>query len=265
MENITVTQETPARRAAVAGLAVVGFFALVFIGMVLAIYAAQYVPKTADGFSSAAAYLSSVFTPAGTPALTTVPNTVPFPVSTSTAAAATTSPATTTAAAAPVKAAPAYTAPAAGQTTTTAQPINAASGSTAYTGPLTGLPNLVVTITGVGYLDNNNNFVPATTILNSQRLAVKFTVTNAGTNVTGGWNFRAILPTKANSQYAYNSVQQQSLNPGDHIDFTLHLDAGQAQNGTNQNVSVTVDPNNQIVESSEANTSTASIAISNQN
>jgi hypothetical protein len=263
MENITVTQESPARRAAVAGLAVVGFFALVFIGMVLAIYAARFVPKTASGLSAAAAYLSSVFTPAGTPALTAVPNgSIPFPAATTTAS--TTDTASSTAATTTAQTTKPITGgTTAGQQTTSARPIDAVGGS-GYAGPLTGLPNLVGTITGVGYLDNNNNFVPASTILNSQRLAVKFTVTNAGTNVSGPWNFYVNLPTKANSQYRYASTQQQSLNPGDHIDFVLHLDATQANIGHGV-VTLTVDPNNQVVESSEANTVSQDVMVSSNN
>jgi subtilase family serine protease len=108
----------------------------------------------------------------------------------------------------------------------------------------------------VGYLtsDNTDTFISSATVPSGYNAAVKFTVRNAGTNVSGNWVFNANLPT--NSSYTYNSNSQQSLRPGERIDFTLGFD--RAQNGV-RTITVTVDPNNQISESSEGNNSAAHV------
>lgn len=247
MEHITVTEGTPARRAAVAGLAVVGFFALVFIGMVLAIYAARFVPKAANGLSSAAVYLGSIFTPAQDATLEPVQTTVPFDnglvattTATTSAAAATTTATTTTTT---VATRPATTA---GTPTTIVVPTGGTAPAALY-----GLPDLAVDITAVGYLTSNDTstFVASTIVPDGKRGAVKFTVRNAGTNSSGNWTFDAKLPTTG-SDYTYHSNSQKSLLPGDRIDFVLGFD--HADDG-DQTVTVTVDPNNRVNESNERN------------
>ena len=74
-----------AKRAAVNGLAVVGFLALIFLGIMLAIYGARFVPDTISRLTSAV-YLSSeptnepaTTTNGGRPATTTVTVFVPVP------------------------------------------------------------------------------------------------------------------------------------------------------------------------------------------
>jgi hypothetical protein len=263
MENITVTQESPARRAAVAGLAVVGFFALVFIGMILAIYAARFVPKTANSLSAGVVYLSSVFTPAGSPAtLTTVPtSTIPFPESTTTVAVATTT------VAAPVTPVVTPAKPSSGTKTTTVTPVTG-SGTVVVTAPPApyGLPNLTVTIDAVGFIDPYGNFVPSQNLLNSMPFAVKFSIVNTGTNVTLPWDFVATLPTRSNSQYTFTSVEQKPLNPGERIEYTLHLDPSEAANGYGLTTSVTADPRNRQPETTKNdNVAVAQVNISNHN
>ena len=243
MEHITVTEGTPARRAAVAGLAVVGFFALVFIGMVLAIYAARFVPKAANGLSSAAVYLGSIFTPAQDATLEPVQTTVPFDNGLVATTTATTSvAAATTTAATPVT----HPATVAGTPTTIVVPTGGTAPAALY-----GLSDLTVDITAVGYLTSNDTstFVASTVVPDGKRGAVKFTVRNAGTNSTGNWTFDAKLPTTG-SDYTYHSNSQKSLLPGDRIDFVLGFD--HADDG-DQTVTVTVDPNNRVNESNERN------------
>jgi len=256
MEHITVTEGTPARRAAVAGLAVVGFFALVFIGMVLAIYAARFVPKAANGFSSAAVYLGSIFTPADGPSLEPVQTVVPFDnglVATTTATTTAPAVATTTAVA---------TAPATGVATHPGVPTTIKVPVGGTTGPVTlsGLPDLTVDITAVGYLNSSdtNSFIASTIVPDGKRGAAKFTVRNAGTNKTGAWTFDADLPTTG-SGYTYHSSSQESLLPGDRVDFTLGFD--DTDDGS-KTITVTVDPDRDISESNEGNNeSDASIRI----
>src|SRR5437588_318447 len=88
----------PARRSAMVGLAVVGFIALIALGIWLAVSSARYVPGAVGGLGSAATYLGSIFTPAPNPSLSVVPtaSTTPFSEASTTPAAATSTAATTT-------------------------------------------------------------------------------------------------------------------------------------------------------------------------
>jgi hypothetical protein len=244
-----MSPDTAARRAAIAGLAVVGFFALVFIGMVLAIYAARFIPKAANGLSGAAVYLSSLFTPADNANLQVVPSTIPFGTSTSTPIVI----ATTTV---PVMV-PATT------TATTTHPVTTPTPKPTYPTypvtvvntppPLYGLPDLAVYVTAVGYLNDNDNstnsFIASSYVPNGKRGAVKFSVRNIGTNRSGTWSFNADLPTIPT--YTYNSPYQNALNPGDRVDFILGFD--DSYSGTSRNININVDPSHVVNESDENN------------
>jgi hypothetical protein len=206
----------PVRHATLQGLAAVGFVTLIIAGIMLAIYAARFVPEAASRVGSAAVYLSQVFTPAKKADLQVVTQ-IPFGVastteSTTTAVVAT----TTTTVTKPVTYPPATTP---GEETTTTYP----SGGTPVA-TLHGLPDLKVTITQVGYLSLNNtdSFIAAKVIPSGLRGAVKFTVTNVGTNTTGNWSFNANLPTT--SSFTFNSDAQKPLLPGERIDYTLGFD-----------------------------------------
>ena len=251
----------PANRlAAIRALAVVGFVALIFIGMTLAVYVARFVPAAVSGIGEAAVSLSSVFVPADKPQLqvvntgTEIPFGNPSVIATSTAtttvdAATTTTTVTTTA---PVT-------PTAGSESTSATPIPGTGGgssATITTNPasLYGLSDLTVTSITPGYLPSNStsqaDFVPSATVPANTSFAVKFTVTNVGTNATGQWDFSATLPTK--QSYTFYSPEQQTLNPGDHLDLMLHLDVGEALSGS-QSMTITLDPNRNLSESNENN------------
>ncbi len=121
------------------------------------------------------------------------------------------------------------------------------------TTPLYGLPDLTTKILETGYMTSTstNSFVATTTIPYGSRVAIKFSVTNDGTNLTGLWTFRASIPTE--SSYIFNSPKQQSLNPGDHISYILGFDQGIP--GTNQMISITADADKSITESNETNNS----------
>lgn len=236
------------REAAVTGLAVVGFIALVAAGMWLAVYSARYMPTIATRIGAAAVSLGSVFGSDNTPSLSVIPTastTIPFGNGTSTAA--------TTTPAAPSTPVSHPSNPSAGTKTST----TTATGGTGY---LYGQPDLIVTINAVGYLTSSStdSFVAATTIPHGMTPAVRFTVKNVGTNVAGSWRFSASLPTTSNP--IYQSIPQQSLNPGDYIDFTLGFTQPTA--GSNETISVTADYDHSVGESNENNNSTtASITI----
>ena len=229
------------RRAAINGLAAVGFLALVGAGMWLAVYSARFVPGALARVGSAAVSLGAVFVPA--PAGIAV-------VPTASSTMITFGNGTTTTPSLPV--APAKT--------PTATPTNPGSRTTTdyqiagtATPVLSGLPDLVTSITAVGYLTSTStdSFVPATTVPKGSIAAVQFTIKNVGTNSTGAWRFSASIPTL--SAYIFQSTPQQSLNPGESIDYTLGFD--QATAGSNKMISVTANPDKTVLESNMNNDS----------
>jgi CARDB len=240
---------TPARQKAVTGLAVVGFVALIVLGLSLAVYSTRFVPGVVNRVGSAAVYLGSVFNPTPAPAITVVPNssaatTISFGASSATPATTTTTTTTTSnVATTPVAKVPATS----GQNTSNTYQI--ASGSTAAA-PY-GLPDLTVYITDIGYLTSASadSYVSATTVPSGDRPAVKFTIKNIGTNWTGTWRFSASIPTR--TSYVFQSDQQQSLAPGESIDYTLGFD--QALTGANQLISITANSDHTAAESTESN------------
>lgn len=252
MTTITTQTTSPTRRVAVNALAIVGFVVLIILGMALAVYAATFVPKAVTRLGGAAVYLSSLFVPAETPAKLEVVApvaVVPFPDSPD-AGIATTSPVT------PVS--PAIT-PAAitGPKTTTAYVVGTAPSST----NLTGFSDLQATIDAVGYLSNGSDeasFVKSSTIPRELWGAVKFTVRNAGTNISGTYTLDVSVPTSRT--YTLHSAAQDSLAPGGIIQYTVRFERGNV--GTDREVTVTIDPDNRVHEINESNNSaSASVEI----
>ena len=244
-KTTTTTVETNGgnRRAAVNGLAVVGFIALLFIGITLAIYAARYLPEGISRLGAANVYFASFFSDEGDNELEVVPGeSVPFEderndedeVATSTESVATTTPATPSQPGTPRPATPIVTAvPVPG---TRPAPY--------------GKADLSVRLLEVGYLRTSSadSFVKASRVPEDERAAFRFRVTNAGTNNTGTWEFEAILPTSP--RYTYNSRAQKSLAPGEYADFTLGYD--RARDGENR-VTIEVDSDKDVDESNERN------------
>ncbi|KND51674.1 MAG: hypothetical protein ABA06_00240 [Parcubacteria bacterium C7867-001] len=249
METMNTSQGT--RRAMVNGLAVVGFVALIFAGMTLAIYSARYIPQAVTRLATASVYFSSVFSPASTNELTVVPS-KDDEGSSVVATSTDTTPTTPS-----TGGTPAAVTPSAGPRTTGTYVVG---GGTAVPqqGTLYGLSDLSVNIVAVGYLANQTDttsFVASKTVPDGKRGAVRFTVTNVGTNTTGGWDFDATLPTSPS--YTFSSPTQAALLPGEHIDFTLGFDRGRTGTRT---IDISIDPDKKIVETSENNNS-GSIAI----
>jgi hypothetical protein len=89
------------------------------------------------------------------------------------------------------------------------------------------------------------------------RPSVKFTIKNVGTNWTGTWRFSAEIPTR--SPYTFRSDPQQSLAPGESIDYTLGFDRARTGIGT---VTITANFDNTLSESSaDNNSASADITI----
>lgn len=242
--TVITTKNTTSRRAAVNGLAIIGFIVLIILGMALAVYAASFVPKAVSKIGGAAVYLSSVFTgdtdAPSTLEVVTPGTTVPFGDATSTLVvvgsdATTTVTTTTSVPQAPVAGTPVITRVEVG--TTPAQ--------------LYGLPDLAVENVTTGYLtsSNTNTFRSSNRVPDGERGAVKFTVVNRGTNASGRFDFEAELPTSRS--FTYNSSAQRSLLPGERIDYILGFD--QARSGDDREITITVDPDRDISESSESN------------
>jgi hypothetical protein len=245
--NTYETTPVTARQSAVNGLAVFGFIMLIVFGIWLAIYVARFVPTALSRIDAAGVYLASVFVPAPAPGLSvvsTATTTLPFETTdpATTTATSTVAVATTT----PVKRTPPSNPVAGNETGGTYQVGNGQPS-------LYGLPDLAVTIDASGYLTSSStsSFVAATTIPAGDIPAVEFTVKNVGTNTAAPWRFSASIPTATN--YIYQSIPQQSLNPGDYIDYTLGF--SQPTVGTNETISVTANFDHAISESSTANDS----------
>jgi hypothetical protein len=218
-------------------LAVAGFIALVGLGMWLAVYSTRFVPTVVNRLGAAAVYLGQVMR-LPHPALSVVPTATSTVLSFADATST-----RSTSILEPVKATPT-----AGTAATSTALITPATPGAPY-----GLPDLSVRITAVGYLATTsaNSFVASSTVPAGSRPAVQFTIKNIGTNVTGPWRFSASIPTQ--NAYLYQSASQQSLAPGDSIDYTLGFD--QANRGANQTMSVTANFDNAVSETTTRNNS----------
>lgn len=244
MENIRASVQN--RRVVLNTLAVVGFIALVGVGMWLAVYSTRYVPGVVTRIGTAAVYLGSVFTPSPEPVLSVIPTASSTIISFGDTVSTTD---TVTVKESPAPAIPRQITPTAGQKTTNTIQIGGATTTSARSG----LPDLIVTINAVGYLSaaSADSFVASSTVPIDGRAAVNFTIKNIGTNVTSPWRFSATIPTQ--SSYLYYSQPQQLLAPGDSIDYTLGFD--QAYRGTGQTVSVTANFDHMAAESNFTNNS----------
>ncbi len=242
-QNQDASNNKGARQAAVNGLAVVGFVALVVFGIALAIYSARYVPQAVTKLAT----LSGTSTTPN-PSLAVVPATTTIPFS-----------------AIPEVMTPTQSIPNATQSQNSSAPAGYTTQSSQTRAPAEqqpafyGLPDLSVTITAVGYLagDTTDTFVPATVIPPGAHPAVKFIVNNVGTNISPAWTFNADIPSATGP--VFNSPLEPPIAPKNGISFTLGFN--QTVPG-NQVVSIVVDPNDQIQEYNKANNvETANIEV----
>lgn len=249
------TSVTPNRQTAINALAVVGFIALIGAAMWLAVYSTRYVPGVVNRIGSAAVYLGSVFN-SGKPSLSVVstpPTSTTIPFSGASSTVSTNEDSTTVKT--PTVTKP-VSPPTAGGEITATYPIG---GTSAAVAPY-GLPDLAVSIDAVGYLTtaSTDSFVANSTIPSGSRPAVKFSIKNVGTNWTGTWRFTATIPTRGT--YVYQSESQQSLAPGDSIDYILGFD--RASTGTGQQLTITANSDHTVTDSNTANdTGTAYINV----
>lgn len=237
MNNSEINTES--RQTALACLAAVGFFALVGAGVWLAIYSTRFVPEIVNSAGEAGVYLGSILIPNHKPGISVV-QTPTASTTISFGTDATSTQATSTASK--------QIATTAGTETNGVYQI---SGTTAPI--LSGLPDLIVNINATGYLATSSasSFIASSVVHSGSLPAVSFTIKNIGTNATGAWRFSASIPTQ--TVYIYQSQLQQSLNPGDSIDYIIGFN--QANTGTNETVSITANPDHLIAESNTNNNS----------
>ncbi len=89
---------------------------------------------------------------------------------------------------------------------------------------------------------------------------MKFTITNKGTNVTGAWRFKAELPSSPSQ--TFTSPRQESLQPGDSVDFVLGFE--KPKEGDDREITITVDSDKDVSESNESNNEdSAAIDVTN--
>lgn len=231
----------------------IGFIVFVVLGVWFSSYMTRFVPGAINGLSEAAVYLGSQLTTSPAPVASSTAPVVPIQNTEASSSTSTTDRHTS------VPSAPSVPQP--GNETSGAFPIGS---STSASLSWHGLPDLTVSITAVGYLTSASadSFVASSTVPAKMRPAVKFTIRNIGTNVSGPWCFSASIPTQ--TAHLYQSKAQQSLNPGDYIDYTLGFD--QANTGANQKVSITanaITPNcpHAITESHTDNDSTSTTLV----
>ncbi len=250
MNTYATTPTSLPRQTAIKILAVIGFVALIGTGMWLAVYSTQFVPSVINRIGEATVYLGSVFTPQHTsnnnlsviPMTPTASTTISFGEASSTGSKMPVKHPTTT-----------YRTKRITTTAGTKEDTVYQMKGSVGTPSLYGLPDFVTTIDAIGYLATTSadSFVASSTVPTGSRPAVRFTIKNIGTNATGPWRFSALIPTQ--TAYIYQSQPQQSLNPGDSIDYTLGFD--QANKGANETISITANFDHAVVESNTNNDS----------
>ena len=109
------------------------------------------------------------------------------------------------------------------------------------------IADLTLTLTDIGWLDDNNVFRSGSNAPANAKSAIKFTVRNIGSRASGAWSFTAQLPSAANPNY--QSPVQNSIGAGGSSEFTLGFDTA----GTPRPVVIGVNNNRAVNERSYAN------------
>lgn len=125
------------------------------------------------------------------------------------------------------------------------------------TGPVSdpnGEADLTVRVLAFGLVDRNSGVfterdeIPRD-LPSNKRGAIKFVVENVGTKLSGEWAFEAALPTSPS--FTYKSDDQDSLFPGDKIEFVIGFD--KLRNADEDDYRIEVDSKDDVNESNENN------------
>lgn len=113
-----------------------------------------------------------------------------------------------------------------------------------------GQVDLAVTVLETGVLDiDTNTFTKTDSIKTTQRGGIRFEVINLGTKTSDEWTFNAVLPTSPS--HTFFSDTQQTLEPGDRIEFTLGFDS--VVRKTEGIITINVDPSGSLQEVTKDN------------
>lgn len=243
-QHTTTISHGNGRRAAVNALAAVGFIALIFVGITLAIYAARYVPTALSRLSAAAVSLSEDFIP-GFGDREDGLDAIPFDFDADDEATST-----------PETQEDAEDEGAEDTGTNTGTGGGTQPPPTPIVTPVPvpvepfGLADLTVVVDAVGYCTSSSpsSFRTSTRVPDGERGGIKFTVRNIGTNVAPKSEMEIELPT---SPSYTQRADVGSMNPNDARVFTLCFD--RPRDGDNRRITVTVDSDDDIEESNERN------------
>lgn len=117
-----------------------------------------------------------------------------------------------------------------------------------------GSPDLFVRVLGYGLVDQKTGVFTEMDEIpydlpSGKRAALRFLVVNLGTKESGTWEFSAELPTSPS--YTYTSDKQQSLFPGDRIEYTIGFD--RVRRSDEGEYRIIADSDDDISESNESN------------
>lgn len=243
------------RQVAIGVLAVIGFITLIGAGMWLAVYSTRFVPSVVNRIGAAAVYLGSVFRLDEAPNLSVVQTPV---ASTTISFGDASSNIPTSASSTPNK--PVASTASTQSNWTPGTPVAFTSGNISSPAPANyhGLPDLSVQIETIGYTIADGSIVSTTTIPAYKQGAVKFRVTNIGTNVSGPWTVNISVPGRTLEQTMSSLVPAgPNVPPNEYIAYFISVAPG-----VDRAVIITIDPNHQLSESSTANNSaTTSVTI----
>lgn len=250
----TTTKTETSRSPAVSALAVVGFIALILVGMGLAVYAARYIPMALSGMGEAAVSLSRVFTSDDegsievidqpeTPSNPGVVVTIPIGPATPTE----TAPSPTPAAPAPTPTYPTYVpTPTYGTQVPVIVPIQGQTGA-GY-----GQPDLTVEIMAVGYVTrdgSSSTFRESSRVPRGDQGAVKFRLSNRGTNSSDRYEYEVKVKNDDNRTDTATG-RAPSLGAGQSVITYAFFDA---RTSGDADIDIEVDSGNDVRESNERN------------
>ncbi len=110
--------------------------------------------------------------------------------------------------------------------------------------------DLTAIILETGYINTTTlAFVAAKEVKPDQRAAIRFEIVNIGSKAAKDWTFAAVLPTFPG--YIFQSNTQQTLNPGDRVQFTLGFDS--ILKKTENEFIINVDPIGSVQETDKTN------------
>lgn len=122
----------------------------------------------------------------------------------------------------------------------------------------TGIADLAVQITAIGTTNSNGVFISKNVFTTSDTVVVKFTVENQGTAPSGAWSMRVNMPSSSINDQV-KTITANSIPAGRAVSGQAYFNTPAV--GTNQKVTIYVDPSG-LVRESNKNNNQASAAMS---